>query len=101
MPSPTHTLSADQAKALCAYKTASDWGQSPRDAGQLINITWGHTVDYIYERREGGGLVSVIAYVPHPLNNRWEPWEGIIPVGRWIGVIYHGEVADEPATAQI
>ena len=93
----TRRLTPNQRKALASLCDAEDWMQTPRDGGQIVDVTYASTEYYAYEWRDDrSDRTSVVIAYRTAARGEWEPWNGRVPLGRRIGVIYDGPSADVP-----
>lgn len=97
------SLTRNQTIALSSYRVdAGQFGVSPQDAGQIVEVSYGCSSDFIFRRSvdKSDRTVIVTAY-RHPAEDHdWTPWNDRPVTGRRVGVIYHGYVQDDPSGRQ-
>lgn len=88
--------------ALRDYRYSSSYHTPPAHQGQIVEIDYGCTADYIYERAldRSDRTIQITAYLhPEGADEEWSPWSCAPDLGEEVGVIYSGPVADAPETA--
>ena len=88
----TLRLTTNQQRALRAYPSSTSSGSTPRDGGQIVERHWRTTEYYVYEyaHDRSDDEVTIEAYAAPRDWDEFEPWNGSVPTGRRIGVIYRG-----------
>lgn len=90
-------LTPNQQAALAAYRNVRNFFVPPRNQGQIVEVSYGCSPAYCYERRYDRSCQSVVvtAY-RHPALGAWDPWSNVPRTGRRIGVIYRGHAKGQP-----
>ena len=92
-------MTKNQKAALRCYSDIGGFEIPPANQGQLVQISYGCSEEYIYERAldQTDRTVTVTAY-RHPRREcGFEPWNVEPETGRRVGVIYIGPENDEPS----
>lgn len=93
-------LTKNQQAALRCLSEAGRFGVPPRNQGQIVEVSYGCSPDYIYERSydQSDRTVVITAYA-HPRHEcDFDPWNGEPETGRRVGVIYSGPAHSEPSS---
>jgi hypothetical protein len=74
----------------------------PQNQGQIVQVSYGCTPDYIFKRSldKSDRTVIVRAYHHPDGDEEFEPWNDIPCVGKFISVVYYGPSYLEPAKVE-
>jgi hypothetical protein len=91
-------LTRNQKIAVASYADTGRFNAPPEYQGQTVEVSYGCSPDYIYERRldRSDRTLEIVAYQHPATTDEWEPWNRRPPLGRRVGVIYRGPASDEP-----
>lgn len=91
-------LTRNQQRALQQYAWVDRFVTPPQNRGQICEVSFGCTAEFIFERVHDRSCHSVdVTAFRHPAREVcFDPWNGEPEVGRRVGRIYSGSLSSEP-----